>query len=322
MSGTAVADLKTSDILSKYFYLTAIHRYLRLSFDWCNYVCVSLDKNNRKLLFFSVCNIYEFCFVECGLMAISPQMSVGWLKMQDRKMTDKLCSCCKIKQRIKIRLSCSHHQYKLRWTCLGVRPAIQHLILQSSMLTFHYIVSRNYGCHVHSSVSSGLTERLLIHCLLMYATKLLHTFHVFTVISNLWPNVSECYWQPAQFHQEEATVGWQTTHDFLRLDSPDTHLWGPFWLGAWQLLEHRLIKPATSAVTVPKTSCKTDTSASSKSAMAYDGLLGLWRELHTAVRLVFTCVSCAVQRQLYVGTVSKRLNILSCFLHQTIARSF
>ena len=56
------------------------------------------------------------------------------------------------------------------------------------MITFHCIVSANYGCHVHSSV---LCRQLVDPLLVNLRDQLLQTFHVLAVIGNLWANVTD-----------------------------------------------------------------------------------------------------------------------------------
>ena len=115
--------------------------------------------------------------------------------MQDRKMTDKLCSCCKIKQQRTIRLNyftcslCSHHQYKLRRKCLGMRPVVE-ASEQHGNFPLHCLLVRNYT--VVTYTQAFWPDRTLVDPLLVNVRdQLLQIFHVLAVISNLWANVTD-----------------------------------------------------------------------------------------------------------------------------------
>ena len=153
----------------------------------------------------------------------------------------------------------------------------QHLTLQSSMLAFHHIVSAKLRLS-RTLKRSGPTKRLLIHCLLIYATN-------FFKPSTCWPSSAisgQCYWQPAQYHQEATPVGWADNVRFsARLDSPDMHLWGRFLLGAWKLLEHNeTSNQRRSWFQKPVAKLTQALPQSRQWYMTADGLLGfIWREL-------------------------------------------
>jgi len=73
---------------------------------------------------------------------------------------------------------------------LGVRTAFDDLTLQSSMLTFHYVVSAKLWLIV-TYTQAFWPDRTLVDPLLVARDQLLQTFYVLAVISNLWANVTD-----------------------------------------------------------------------------------------------------------------------------------